>query len=91
MIGNLIVVIVAESKFVDNQVYEYILFSGLLLISTFVFMLLSYFYKYVEDIKDEEDSTSIDSTKNLKKAADEEFKIKIAQGLLNKGKLIANY
>lgn len=84
-------VIVAESKFVDNQVYEYILFSGLLLISTFVFMLLSYFYKYVEDIKDEEDSTSIDSTKNLKKAADEEFKIKIAQGLLNKGKLIAKY
>lgn len=42
-------VIVAESKFVDNQVYEYILFAGLLLIATILFMILSYFYKYNND------------------------------------------
>ena len=50
-LGNLLVVIVAESKFVDNQVYEYILFAGLLLIATIVFIIISYFYKYVEDIE----------------------------------------
>jgi hypothetical protein len=44
--GNLIVVIIAEAKFVDNQVYEYLLFAGLLGIATIAFGVLAWFYKY---------------------------------------------
>ena len=50
-IGNLLIVIVTQSKFVENQVYEYILFAGLLFIATISFIIISYFYKYVEDIE----------------------------------------
>ena len=44
--GNLIVVIIAEAKFVDNQVYEYIIFAGLLGVATIIFGILAFFYKY---------------------------------------------
>lgn len=50
--GNLIVVIVAEAKFVDNQVYEYILFAGLLTVATIAFIVLSWLYKYKEGEED---------------------------------------
>ncbi len=49
-IGNLIVVIVAEAKMVDNQVWEYIIFAFLLAIATIVFIILAYFYKYEESL-----------------------------------------
>ena len=48
--GNLVVVIVAEARIVENQVYEYILFAGLLAIATLAFIIISYFYKYTDDI-----------------------------------------
>ena len=47
-VGNLVVVVVAKAKMVHNQVYEYVLFAGLLSAATLVFMLLAYFYKYVD-------------------------------------------
>ena len=52
--GNLIVVIIAEAKFVDNQVHEYFLFAGLLSVATIVFGVLSFFYKY-NDPKSEDE------------------------------------
>ena len=52
--GNLIVVIVAESKFVSNQVMEYLVFVGLLAIALAIFTFLSFFYVYVEDAKKNE-------------------------------------
>ena len=52
-LGNLIVIIISKAKFVDNQVYEYLIFAGLLIITTFLFAILSYFYKY-EEYKTEE-------------------------------------
>jgi hypothetical protein len=47
-IGDLIVIIVAESNFIKNQVNEYLLFSFLILISTLIFGFMSYFYVYIE-------------------------------------------
>lgn len=51
-LGNLIVVIIAEGKFVENQVNEYYLFAGLLGAATIAFGVLTFFYKY----KDEQDN-----------------------------------
>jgi len=45
----LITLIIGEAKFTENKVYETILYSGLVLIATIVFIILAYFYKYVED------------------------------------------
>lgn len=47
--GNLIVVIAAEALQLENQVYEYIFFAGLLLLATLIYMVLAYFYKYDKD------------------------------------------
>lgn len=44
--GNLIVVIIAEGKFLENQVNEYFLFAGLLGCATIAFAVLTFFYKY---------------------------------------------
>ena len=46
--GNVIVIIVAEARAIDSQVYEYVFFAGLLAIATIIFCILSYFYKYVD-------------------------------------------
>jgi solute carrier family 15 oligopeptide transporter 1 len=48
-IGNLIVFVVAESQIISNQFYEYLFFAGLMAITTIVFGLIAFFYKYVED------------------------------------------
>jgi hypothetical protein len=66
-VGNLVVVIVAEAKMVDNQVYEYLIFLGLLAFATLVFAIISYFYKYVEDHKHDEDKSSDSSSDTGKK------------------------
>ena len=52
-VGNLLVVIVAETKFVKDQVYEYLTFTGLILLATIAFCVISYFYEYVEDKKED--------------------------------------
>lgn len=66
-VGNLVVVIVAEAKIVDNQVYEYLIFLGLLALATIVFAIIGYFYKYVEDQKPDEDKSSDSSSDTGKK------------------------
>lgn len=48
-IGNLIVLIIAESRFISNQVYEYIFFAGIMAIATIIFLILAIFYKYVDN------------------------------------------
>lgn len=62
--GNLIVVIIAEGKFLDNQVYEYFLFAGLLGVATIIFCVLSYFYKYQETHHDDEKRSDTDVENN---------------------------
>jgi len=57
-IGNLIVIIVAESRFIKSQVYEYIFFAGLLGLATIVFLALSYFYKYTDEQSQNENNTN---------------------------------
>ncbi|XP_025198526.1 peptide transporter family 1 isoform X2 [Melanaphis sacchari] len=44
--GNLIVVIVSEVRFFENQAYEYFLFAGLMVLDMLLFILMSYTYKY---------------------------------------------
>ena len=42
-------VIAAEALQLENQVYEYIFFAGLLLLATLIYIVLAYFYKYDKD------------------------------------------
>ncbi|KAF0768203.1 peptide transporter family 1-like isoform X2 [Aphis craccivora] len=44
--GNLIVVIVSEVRFFENQAYEYLLFAGLMVLDMIIFILMSFTYKY---------------------------------------------
>ena len=97
--GNLIVVFVAETKFIKNQVYEYLLFSGLLAIATFIFMILSWFYKYetydddddkkdglIDDIEEYKDITLIKGVQKKKMSDASDFSYDdIHKGLFNKG------
>ena len=47
--GNMITLIIGEAKLTGNQVYETIFYSSVVFIATVVFIILAYFYKYVED------------------------------------------
>jgi hypothetical protein len=93
-LGNLLVVIVAESKFVDNQVYEYILFAGLLFVATIVFIIISWFYKYIEDTSEPSESLISSKHKKFKKNQKETvdfFPTKFSNGILNRSKLLLNF
>jgi len=46
-------------RFISNQVYEYILFAGLLLLATILFMVLAYFYEYTPERSAEEDENEM--------------------------------
>ncbi|XP_017755205.1 PREDICTED: solute carrier family 15 member 1-like isoform X1 [Eufriesea mexicana] len=46
--GNLIVVIVAEVSFFNRQIFEYILFAGLMFVDIIIFAIMARFYKYVD-------------------------------------------
>lgn len=48
-VGNLITLIIAESKAVANQAAEYILFAGLMGIATIIFIFLARRYQYVDE------------------------------------------
>lgn len=79
-VGNLIVVIIAESKFLPNQVYEYLLFAGLLLLGTVCFIVLSFFYKYENNDENEDGDKEIEEkyiepTKSEKQPIKEDAKI----------------
>ncbi|XP_068235050.1 solute carrier family 15 member 2 isoform X2 [Palaemon carinicauda] len=54
--GNLIVVIVAEAKFVKQQSMEFFLFAGLMFVDMVIFAALAFNYKYVDEVKEEEEN-----------------------------------
>ncbi|XP_038072329.1 solute carrier family 15 member 2-like isoform X2 [Patiria miniata] len=45
--GNLIVIIVAEVKFVESQAMEFFLFAGLMGVVVIIFAIMAYFYVYI--------------------------------------------
>lgn len=47
-IGNVIVIIVAESGSSMKQVYEFVLFAGLMFFTTLIFIVMALFYQYVD-------------------------------------------
>ncbi|CAD1480446.1 unnamed protein product, partial [Heterotrigona itama] len=53
-IGNLIVVLVAEFSIFDRQIFEFILFAGLMFIDIIIFSIMAKFYKYVDENASEE-------------------------------------
>ncbi|XP_063872254.1 solute carrier family 15 member 1-like isoform X2 [Scylla paramamosain] len=55
--GNLIVVIIAEAKFFERQSMEFFLFAALMFVDMVLFAFLAVRYKYVDEIKAENDST----------------------------------
>ncbi|XP_003693750.1 peptide transporter family 1 isoform X2 [Apis florea] len=57
--GNLIVVIVAEVSIFNRQVYEFLLFAGLMFIDVIIFAVMAKLYKYVNTPKNEEISENI--------------------------------
>lgn len=52
-IGNLIVLIIAEAKIFDRQIFEFILFAGLMFIDMIIFAIMANYYKYVVIPEDE--------------------------------------
>ena len=60
--GNVIVIIVAEARAIENQVWEYVFFAGLLLLATVIFGVMSFFYKYT-DKQDEKSDKNKKSNK----------------------------
>lgn len=88
--GNLIVVIVAEGRFVENQVHEYFLFAGLLGVATIAFSVLSFFYKYHDpkssdsdgkSESEEEESSSAPNVIQSKNSIDSDIKLLKMQSL----------
>ena len=53
-LGNVIVVVITEAKFVSNQVHEYLIFISMLAVATILFFVVAYFYKYVEKDEDKQ-------------------------------------
>jgi hypothetical protein len=99
-VGNLVVVLVAESKLVANQVYEYILFAGLLLVATVIFIIICCYYKYIEDEEshgeedENDDDSSVSTSKklslNYEKQSNGSFKVKTSHGIFNKSTYHSN-
>ncbi|KJE93139.1 hypothetical protein CAOG_08746 [Capsaspora owczarzaki ATCC 30864] len=63
--GNLIVVIVAESRPFDNQAYEFFFFAGLLAAVTIVFAWLASMHTYVTVLDNGDDSDKLDDKSPL--------------------------
>ena len=56
-VGNLVVVVVAEARIVNSQIYEYLTFAGLLILGTITFGVISFFYKSNgEDLSKDKDT-----------------------------------
>ncbi|XP_022110744.1 solute carrier family 15 member 1-like isoform X2 [Acanthaster planci] len=53
--GNLIVIIVAEVKFVESQAMEFFLFAGLMGVIVIIFAIMAYFYVYITPSGHDED------------------------------------
>lgn len=69
--GNLIFILVAESKIFESQAYEFLLFAGLMIVDMFIFMVLAYFYKGAkrEQHGSEEQELQIPSRKDEKRTS----------------------
>jgi len=65
-IGNIIVLIIAETSLIPSQADEYFLFAGLIAFAAIVFLFLAMRYKYVDEsvfkVIAESDDDSIDSS-----------------------------
>ncbi len=64
-LGNVIVVVITEAKFVSNQVHEYLIFISMLVVATVLFFLVAYFYKYVEKDEDKQVNEEKDKEKGI--------------------------
>ncbi|KAK7788795.1 hypothetical protein R5R35_010889 [Gryllus longicercus] len=53
--GNLIVVIIAEAKFFDRQLWEFVLFAGLMVVDMLIFALMAMGYQYIEPPHESQD------------------------------------
>lgn len=62
-LGNLIVVIVVGSKIVDSQIYEFILFAGLMFVDMVIFAFLASRYKPLKESGDERVELIVDELK----------------------------
>jgi len=63
-IGNIIVLIVAETSLIPNQADEYYLFAGLIAAAAILFLILAMNYEYVDEasFREDEDDESVSST-----------------------------
>jgi len=83
-----------------NQVYEYILFAGLLLVATVIFIIICCYYKYIEDEEshgeedENDDDSSVSTSKklslNYEKQSNGSFKVKTSHGIFNKSTYHSN-
>ena len=48
-VGNMIVILVAETRFMPTQLSEYLFFAGVAFFADFVFVILAHFYDYVDE------------------------------------------
>ncbi|XP_019854584.1 PREDICTED: solute carrier family 15 member 2 isoform X2 [Amphimedon queenslandica] len=77
--GDMVVVIIAESSIFSNQAYEFFFFAAAIEISCIVFVIMSYFYKYVDPStllvsSDKDASNNLNESKNSKLVSDDEAK-----------------
>lgn len=48
-VGNLIIIIIEGSRLMPTQVLEYVLFAGMIGVADVIYIVLAYFYDYVDD------------------------------------------
>jgi len=60
--GNLIVILIAEAKAFDSQASEFFMFGIFMLLDMVLFSFLAYRYKYVKDIKKEDEDIQLEET-----------------------------
>lgn len=73
-VGDLIVVIVAEGRFIPSQVGEFFFFAGLMAVDSFIFMSMTYFYKYQDysSVIESESSDFEDTTRLINHSRENE-------------------
>nr|XP_033330919.1 peptide transporter family 1 isoform X1 [Megalopta genalis]XP_033330925.1 peptide transporter family 1 isoform X2 [Megalopta genalis] len=69
-VGNLIVLIIAEAKIFDRQIFEFLLFAGLMAVDMILFAIMAQFYRYIVTPEEE--------------VASDDIHMKEERGILNK-------
>ncbi|CAB3368266.1 Hypothetical predicted protein [Cloeon dipterum] len=72
--GNFFVILIAEVKFVSDQMWEFVLFAALMAISMVIFWLMSLRYKYVTIATDDSIEMGSDKKKSVDNDAFEDHK-----------------